>query len=150
MIKKLTLSAAAAIAAFTALPAAAEAQYYDGSRYERSYRGDRHYDRGYQQNHYGNRYPDRGYQQSYYGDRYQNGGYQQSYQGDRYYGRSDRGYADYDRRCSGTTGTIVGGAAGALIGRALDGGRSRTTGTIGGGVVGALLGREVGKNSCRR
>jgi hypothetical protein len=34
----------------------------------------------------------------------------------------------YCRRPNGTTGPIVGGAAGALIGRQIDGGRSRTTG----------------------
>ena len=47
------------------------------------------------------------------------------------------------RRGSGTTGLIVGGAAGALLGRAVDGGRSRTLGTILGAAGGALIGREV-------
>ena len=47
------------------------------------------------------------------------------------------------RRGNGTTGLIVGGAGGALVGRALDGGRNRTTGTIVGAVAGALIGREV-------
>ena len=47
------------------------------------------------------------------------------------------------RRSNGTTGLIVGGAGGALIGRELDRGRSRTTGTVLGAAVGALLGREV-------
>jgi uncharacterized protein YcfJ len=57
--------------------------------------------------------------------------------------------ADYRRSCrtSGTTGMIVGGAAGALLGRQLDSGRDRTTGTILGAGAGALLGREVGKRS---
>ena len=124
MLKKFAISAAAAATALTALPAAAQAQYYDGyrdgGRYEQSYRGDR-YRRGYQQQrHYDNRY----------------------------YGRTNR--YDDRRGCSGTTGTIVGGAAGALLGRSLDGGYNRTTGTIAGGLVGALLGREVGKSGCRR
>lgn len=44
---------------------------------------------------------------------------------------------------SGTTGTIVGAAAGALLGRELDQGRDRAQGTIIGGAAGALLGREV-------
>ncbi len=105
MIKKITLSAVAAAAAFTAVPTAASANHYD--------RG--YYDRGYE---------------------------------DRYYGRSERRYYG-DRRCSGTTGTIVGGAGGALLGRAIDGGRNRTTGTIAGAAIGALLGRQVGKSSCR-
>ena len=44
---------------------------------------------------------------------------------------------------SGTTGTIVGAAAGALLGRELDQGRDRAQGTIIGGAAGALLGRQV-------
>ena len=38
---------------------------------------------------------------------------------------------------------MIGAAGGALIGRALDGGRNRATGTILGAAAGALLGREV-------
>jgi uncharacterized protein YcfJ len=47
------------------------------------------------------------------------------------------------RRGNGTTGLIVGAAGGALVGRAIDGGRNHTTGTIVGAVAGALVGREV-------
>ena len=57
------------------------------------------------------------------------------------------------KRPNGTTGLIVGGAAGALVGReiARDGGRHRyrrgggsgTVGAIIGGAVGALVGREI-------
>jgi len=47
------------------------------------------------------------------------------------------------RRRDGTTGTIVGGVAGALLGRAIDGGRRRGVGTILGAGAGALLGRGV-------
>ncbi|SMF61445.1 glycine zipper 2TM domain-containing protein [Allosphingosinicella indica] len=50
------------------------------------------------------------------------------------------------RRKNGTTGLIVGGAAGALAGRAIDGGQNRATGTIVGAAAGALLGREVDKS----
>lgn len=50
------------------------------------------------------------------------------------------------RRKNGTTGLIVGGAAGALAGRAIDGGRNRTVGTIAGAAAGALLGREIDKS----
>jgi uncharacterized protein YcfJ len=46
-------------------------------------------------------------------------------------------------RSGGTTGLIVGGAAGALLGRELDGGRNRATGTILGAAAGGLLGREI-------
>ena len=60
---------------------------------------------------------------------------------DQVYRGSDGRY--YCRRSDGTTGLIVGGAAGALAGRAIDGGRSRTTGTILGAAAGALIGREI-------
>ncbi len=50
------------------------------------------------------------------------------------------------RRKNGTTGLIIGGAAGALAGRAIDGGRNRTVGTIAGAAAGALLGREIDKS----
>ena len=73
--------------------------------------------------------------------------------GRRYY-RSGRAYPRRHyyrcRRGSGTTGMIVGGAAGALIGRELDRGYNRSTGTILGAAGGALLGREVSRNRrCR-
>lgn len=56
----------------------------------------------------------------------------------------ERRVYDRSRGCrSGTTGTIVGAAAGALLGRELDQGRDRAQGTILGGAAGALLGREV-------
>ena len=35
-----------------------------------------------------------------------------------------------------------------MIGRAIDGGRNRATGTIVGGAVGAVVGREVARNRC--
>jgi len=53
------------------------------------------------------------------------------------------------RRSNGTVGLIVGGAAGALVGRAVDGGRNRTTGTVIGAAVGAVAGREVARNRRR-
>jgi hypothetical protein len=68
------------------------------------------------------------------------------------------GYAepryDYRRprprcRTSGTTGLIIGGAAGALLGRELDRHGDRTPGTIIGAGAGALVGREIArKNRC--
>ena len=80
-----------------------------------------------------------------YSRHYDNGGY---YNGPTWRGRDGRTYC---RRSNGTTGLIVGGAAGALIGREIDGGRNRTTGTIVGAALGALLGREVqkGRSRCR-
>ncbi len=56
----------------------------------------------------------------------------------------------YCRKSNGTVGLVVGGAGGALLGRAVDGGRNRATGTILGAAAGALLGREVDrKRRCR-
>jgi uncharacterized protein YcfJ len=53
------------------------------------------------------------------------------------------------RRANGTVGIIVGGAAGALVGRAVDGGRHRTTGTVLGAAAGALAGREIARSHRR-
>ena len=69
-------------------------------------------------------------------------------------GRSDRVWRGDDgryhcRRDNGTTGLIIGGAAGALLGRHLDGGRNRTLGTIIGAAGGALLGREIDRGGLR-
>jgi hypothetical protein len=50
------------------------------------------------------------------------------------------------RRKNGTVGLVVGGAAGALVGRAIDSRGNRTTGTVLGAAAGALLGREVQKS----
>ncbi|HEX8667050.1 MAG TPA: glycine zipper 2TM domain-containing protein [Allosphingosinicella sp.] len=69
-----------------------------------------------------------------------------------YHGKTWRGSdgRTYCRKKNGTVGLIVGGAAGALAGRAIDGGRNRTTGTVLGAAAGALLGRHVVRNSGRR
>jgi len=64
---------------------------------------------------------------------------------DRVYRGSDGRY--YCRRSDGTTGLVIGAGAGALLGRAIDGGRSRAGGTIVGGVLGALLGREIERSN---
>lgn len=67
---------------------------------------------------------------------------------DEVYRGSDGRY--YCRRGDGTTGLVIGAGVGALVGRGLDGGRSRAGGTIVGGVLGALLGREVERSSDMR
>lgn len=55
----------------------------------------------------------------------------------------------YCKRSNGTVGLLVGGAAGALIGRAVDTRGSRATGTIVGAAAGALIGREIQKSRAR-
>lgn len=55
----------------------------------------------------------------------------------------------YCRKKDGTTGLIIGGAVGALLGREIDGGYNRSLGTILGAVGGALLGREVARSGGR-
>jgi len=57
----------------------------------------------------------------------------------------------YCKRDNGTTGLVIGAAAGALVGREMDGGRDRMTGTILGAAAGGLLGREIDKGpvKCR-
>ncbi|HST35259.1 MAG TPA: glycine zipper 2TM domain-containing protein [Allosphingosinicella sp.] len=64
-----------------------------------------------------------------------------------YRGRDGRNYC---RRNDGTTGLIIGAGAGALIGHALDDGRSSTLGTILGAVAGGAIGREVDRDNGRR
>lgn len=64
---------------------------------------------------------------------------------DRVYSGSDGRY--YCRRSDGTTGLIIGGAAGGLLGNVIDGGRSRIVGTLLGGAAGALAGRSIDQNN---
>jgi hypothetical protein len=123
----------------------------------------RNNDRGYGDQGYGNRgygdqgYGDRGYAQgdmsrfstSYDAQRYYRDGPQYSERrltaSDEVYRGSDGRY--YCKRSDGTTGLIVGGAGGALIGNAVDGGHDRLAGTLIGGALGALLGRSIDQNS---
>lgn len=56
------------------------------------------------------------------------------------------------RRPDGTTGLVIGGVAGALVGRSIDTRGDRTLGTLGGAAVGALAGRAIersGNRECR-
>ena len=75
--------------------------------------------------------------------------YYTSGNGIRYWRGDDGRY--YCKRSNGTTGLIVGAAAGALAGRAIDTRGERATGTILGAAAGALLGKELtqGKVRCR-
>ena len=112
MLKNLILGAAATASALVMLPSAAQAQYrggYHGDRYDRGGYNDGYYRDGYRRYRPGDYYGRRsGYNNYGYGN-YYGRGYNQ-------YGYGDRSYRG--RRCgSGTTGAIVGGAAGALVGR---------------------------------
>lgn len=143
MLNKFILGAAASLTALVALPAAAQADHRDRYYDDRGY-----YDRGYDDRSYGDSYYREGYRRYRRGDYYDRGYARRGYQ---------TGY--YRGRCGdGTTGAIVGGAAGALLGReiARDGGRysrrsyrrggSGTVGAIVGGAVGALVGREIDRS----
>jgi hypothetical protein len=88
---------------------------------------------------------------AYYADDYYRDG---RYYRERRLGANDRIYRGRDnryycRRSDGTTGLIIGAGAGALLGNALDGGRSSTLGTILGAVAGGALGREVDRGNSR-
>jgi hypothetical protein len=78
--------------------------------------------------------------------------YSRAHDGRAYQGRVWRG-SDGRLRCrksNGTTGLIVGGAAGVLVGREIDSRGERTTGTVLGAAVGALLGRHIQRNVISR
>lgn len=96
-------------------------------------------------------------------DRYDRGS-----RNDGYYGRStyDRGYRDQRvnrntrvwrgndgryrcRRDDGTTGLLIGGALGGVLGNSIAGRGDRTIGTILGLAGGALLGREIDRSNSR-
>ncbi|MCD2324774.1 glycine zipper 2TM domain-containing protein [Sphingomonas sp. IC-56] len=55
-------------------------------------------------------------------------------------GRDGRTYC---KKSNGTTGLVVGGIGGALVGRTIDTRGDRTGGTVLGAVAGALAGREI-------
>ena len=110
----------------------------DGDRWEHRrdrYRGESRYNQGY--------YGQNNYQQPYY-----NNSNQQPYYNNQVWRGNDGRY--YCRRKNGTTGLIVGGAAGALIGRSIAGRGDNTLGTILGAAGGALLGRAVERGSSAR
>lgn len=97
------------------------------------------------------RYGYDGYDNRAYDSRY-SGNYGQYYDRQGYYSgptwRGDDGRY-YCRRSDGTTGLIVGGAVGALIGREVAGRGDRTLGAVLGGALGAVIGKSVEKNRVR-
>lgn len=68
---------------------------------------------------------------------------------DRIYRGSDDRY--YCRRSDGTTGLIVGGIAGGVLGNVITPGDSKALGTLLGAGAGALIGRSIDRNNvtCR-
>ncbi len=87
----------------------------------------------------------------YYPERYyRDGGYYPEWpisRLDRIYRGGDGRY--YCRRSDGTTGLILGGVAGALIGNGLDNGSSSPLGALVGGGAGALLGQQLDRGDIR-
>ncbi|MFC4294426.1 glycine zipper 2TM domain-containing protein [Novosphingobium tardum] len=140
-----SLPAAAAVAT---QPAIAHAQFNDVYRDHDDEDGDRweHSDRG-RHNGWRNQgyYGQRAYAQPYYNQRAYG---EQVYANTRVWQGNDGRY--YCRRSNGTTGLLIGGAAGALLGREVAGrGGDRTLGAILGAAGGALLGRSVDRNNSR-
>ncbi len=68
---------------------------------------------------------------------------------ERIYRGTDNRY--YCRRSDGTTGLIIGGITGGVLGNSIAAGGSKTLGTLLGGSIGALLGQSVdrGQVTCR-
>ena len=64
---------------------------------------------------------------------------------DEVYRGSDGRY--YCKRSDGTTGLIVGAAAGGILGNVIDGGHNRAAGTLIGGALGALAGKSIAENN---
>lgn len=67
---------------------------------------------------------------------------------ERIYRGQDNRY--YCRRNDGTTGLVIGGLAGGLLGNTIAPGGSKLLGTVLGGGAGALLGQSIGKGSNNR
>ncbi|MGF7155809.1 glycine zipper 2TM domain-containing protein [Novosphingobium gossypii] len=134
---KASAIAAAAASLMTALPASAAIASY-GAAFTAP--GEQTYDHGRDRYRYSREDYRRGYG---YRDRYDD---RRDYRRSSWRGNDGRYYC---RRSNGTTGLLLGGAAGALLGREVDGGRDRTAGTVIGAAAGALLGREVDRGGSR-
>ena len=136
MLSRKSLSLGAALIAATVVSGCAGSGYRD-----RGFASYRQYDWNRPDPNYG----------GYYADRY--------YRDDRRYrerrlSRNDRIYRGQDgryycRRPDGTTGLIVGGIAGGVLGNIIAPGDSRTLGTILGAAGGAVAGRAIDRNGAR-
>ena len=132
LFKSTALALAASSVALSAVPAEAQGRYDRGrDRYEQRY--DR-YDRGYDRR---------------YDDRRDDRRYDERVTRNTQVWRGNNGQT-YCRKQDGTTGLIIGGAVGALLGREIDSRGDRTLGTVLGAAAGALLGNQVaGGTRCR-
>ena len=131
IITRTALALAASGMAMTAIPAAAADFHAPGVHAAPAEDGwNRHRDRN--RDRYRDR--DRGY--------YNQSAYAEPVYRDTRVWRGNNG-AVHCQKKNGTTGLIIGGAAGALLGREVDGGRNRTLGTILGAAAGALIGKEL-------
>lgn len=133
---------ATAVPVSAAVPMQAQAAHADewnhGRRHHRDW--DERYERYDRDDRYG-RYDRSGYRDSGY--------YSEPVRRDTRTWRGDDGRW-YCRRDNGTTGLIVGGAVGGLIGNEVAGrGGDRTLGVILGAAGGALLGREIDRGGSR-
>ncbi len=124
----LTTNAFAGVASVQPL---GDMQFEHGRKHHERYKRGRGHERGYYDNGYRQ-------QRAYYGEPVN---------------RNTRVWRDrrdgqyYCRKQDGTTGLLIGGAAGALIGREVA--RDRTLGAILGAAGGALLGREIDRGGSR-
>lgn len=153
--KSAALALLAPVMVLTASPALAHDDHH-GRRHDNGWHhGERKRDRWDERR--GDRYRD-----AYRGE--ERGGYRTSYRNDYRSDYRTAGYYEepvytsartwrgddgrtYCRRGDGTTGLIVGGVAGALLGREVAGSRGdRTVGAILGAAGGALLGRAIDQN----
>jgi len=115
-------------------------QEVDRYRASRQWRGSSYDDR--------RGYPDERYENGYDPARYYRDGPEYRERAlaaeDRVYRGNDGRY--YCKRSDGTTGLIVGAAAGGVLGNVIDGGHSRTAGTLIGAAIGALAGKSIEQN----
>lgn len=130
-------------------------KHQHGQRHHNTHRGPQTDRRGQREySHYDYNRPDPRYG-NYHANRYYVAGNQyrprRMTRGERIYRGSDNRY--YCRRSDGTTGLIIGGITGGVLGNAIAPGGSKTLGALLGGGIGALLGQSVdrggGDVTCR-
>jgi Ni/Co efflux regulator RcnB len=151
-VRKLILSAAIAAMTVSAVPALADRHdhndRHDNGRHNgwndndrgRDWQRGRSYDWNRPDPRYGSYDPARYYRQGNYSER-------RLGRNDRVYRGGDGRY--YCRRTDGTTGLIVGGVLGGLLGNTIADGHSSTLATILGASGGALLGKSIDKGNVR-